>query len=140
MTDKILIGTTEDYGRIYLRKHSWNQGWFWGFGYLANKNCHYHMKSYLDGEHWEINKTFTTSPLTQENWYIILDLFKQAYALKEAAEIYQYGGHISQRLKNVTDIITNQGHADLLNHDLKVLLDTTWDYICNPINPDASLL
>ena len=98
------------------------------------------MKSYLDGEHWEINKTFITSPLTQENWYIILDLFKQAYALKEAAEIYQYGGHISQRLKNVTDIITNQGHADLLNHDLKVLLDTTWDYICNPINPDASLL
>ena len=28
---------------LYIDKHSWDCGWYWGFGYLGNKNCHYHV-------------------------------------------------------------------------------------------------
>ena len=30
--DKIYLGNTTEYGRLYLSKHSWDCGWYWGFG------------------------------------------------------------------------------------------------------------
>ena len=128
--DKIYIGTTKDKERINLSKHSWDCGWYWGFGYLGNRNLHYHFKYYLDGTHWHIEDVFDESPLTQENWWIILDLFKQAYALKAATEVYRHGGYITTS-RNITDVIQNYGYADLINHDLEIILNTIWDYITN---------
>ena len=38
----IFIGINND-EKIYLSAPSWDCGWYWGFGYLGNKNCHYHV-------------------------------------------------------------------------------------------------
>ena len=41
---KQLLGYTKyDHKPIYLDGFSWDCGWYWGFGYLGNKNCHYHV-------------------------------------------------------------------------------------------------
>ena len=39
---KTFIGTV-DGEKIYLSAPSWDCGWYWGFGYLGNNNCHYHV-------------------------------------------------------------------------------------------------
>jgi len=134
---KIYLGTSKDKERIHLSKHSWDCGWYWGFGYLGNNNIHYHFESYLDGNHWNIENVFDKTLLTQKNWWVIFDLFKQAYALKATAAVYQHGGYISAS-KNVTDVIQNYGYADLINHDLGILLNTIWDYITNELTNNSN--
>ena len=39
---KIQLGTVDNES-IFLSPPSWDCGWYWGFGYLDNKNCHYHL-------------------------------------------------------------------------------------------------
>ena len=41
-TEKIALGKV-DGNTIYLSSPSWDCGWYWGFGYLGNKDCHYHI-------------------------------------------------------------------------------------------------
>jgi hypothetical protein len=60
-------------------------------------------------------------------------LFIQAYALKECAEIYQYGGHQTTE-KQITDIIKDKAKADNLNKDLKKVLDLIWDLVNKRLN------
>jgi hypothetical protein len=115
---KIYLGHSEQYGAVYLSRHSWDCNWYYGLGYLGNKNCHYHFESYLDGKHWKIEDVFTKTWLNQSQWWILLDMFKQAYALKHCAEVYRYGGHISSK-SSVTDIIQSADKAAIINDDLR---------------------
>ena len=32
---------------IYLRKHTFDCGWYWGFGYVGNYRCHHHFETFL---------------------------------------------------------------------------------------------
>ena len=41
-----LLGTDEYGIKYWLESESWDCNWYWGFGYLGNKNCHYHLKNY----------------------------------------------------------------------------------------------
>lgn len=126
--DKIYLGKIDN-DRIYLKKHSWDCGWYWGFGYLGNKNSHFHIESLLQRE-TNINAIFSKTKLTQDQWWIIRDLFIQAYALKKCAEVYQYGGHQTSET-GITDIIQNKDKANAINKDLEIILNTVWDYITN---------
>jgi uncharacterized protein YerC len=54
-------------------------------------------------------------------------LFKQAYALKECAEVYQYGGHCTTSAE--TKVIKSLDVAKMLNQDLKIVLDTVWELL-----------
>ncbi len=121
---------------IYISKHSWDCGWYWSFGYLSNKNCHFHLNSL-----WSVNNQllmsadiFSDTNITEKEWWVIRDLYMQAYALKEAAAVYQYGGH-QTCLTGVTDMLKNQAMADQLNKDLEKLLDTAWDFVCKAVEP-----
>jgi pyrroloquinoline quinone (PQQ) biosynthesis protein C len=71
---------------------------------------------------------FTETKITDHQWWNILDLFKQAYALKEAAEVYSHGGHLSGNNEVVT-IINNEEKEDAINRDLKIVLDHLWAYL-----------
>lgn len=118
---------------IYISKHSWDCDWYWGFGYIGNKHLHTNISSLIKGES-DINKIFSSTKLTQNDWWIIRDLFKQAYALKPAAEIYRYGGH-QKTVEGLTDIIKNSDMAAKINADLQIVLDTLWDYLLAHAGP-----
>ena len=130
--DKIYLGNTTEYGRLYLSKHSWDCGWYWGFGYIGNSRLQMHIDSLINGE-YDVNKIFDGSTrITQDQWWIIRDLFRQAYALKAAAEVYQYGGHQTTR-PGMTDRIKNLEMAARINKDLEIVLNKVWDFIVNEV-------
>jgi len=124
---KIVLGKTED-GLMSIEKHSWDCGWYWGFGYIGNKNIHMHIESLIFTRETDVNKIFLETKLTQNQWWIIRDLFIQAYALKKAAEVYHYGGH-QTTVDGLTDIIKSPSMELQLNSDLEKLLNKTWEYL-----------
>lgn len=117
---------------IYLSKHSWDCGWYWGFGYLGNRNLHFHFDSLLDNSKYA-SDLFEDPKVSNNDWWVIRDLFVQAYALKKAAEVYYYGGHQTSR-KGVTDLIKDDTMVRRLNADLEKVLDTAWDFIQTAIS------
>jgi hypothetical protein len=126
--NKIYIGKQEN-ERIYLTKHKWDCGWYWGFGYVGNKDCHFHMNSIISDfckKDYKIENILEDSPFNQSEWWIILDLFKQAYAIKEASQVYRIGGHFSSK-QGTTDIIKNKDLEDILNNDLEKILNKIWE-------------
>jgi hypothetical protein len=136
MSDKIFLGTYAT-SKIYVSKHSWDCGWYWSFGYLGNKDCHYHFETYLQHKEpftgarldtYAIAKVFTNTWLTQDDWWVLLDLFRQAYALKDCAAVYRYGGFMTT-LTGVTDILQDTDKAAQCNADLERLLETIWAYL-----------
>ena len=130
--DKIYLGNTTEYGRLYLSKHSWDCRWYWGFGYIGNSRLHMHIDSLIGAEH-DIGNIFDKgSPITQDQWWLIRDLFKQAYALKAAAEVCQYGGHQTTR-PGMTYCIKNLEMAAQINKDLETVLDKVWDFLSNEV-------
>lgn len=131
-------GTYADGENIYLEKHSWDCGWYWGFGYVGNASCHFHFDSLLYPKNTKgmvlhcASEIFEKTNIDDKAWWVIRDLFVQAYALKRAAEVYRCGGHQTSE-KGVTDIIKNLELADKINADLKLVLDLVWDVVCNAV-------
>lgn len=133
--DKILLGRSVEFNEpIYLSKHEWACDWYWALGYLGNKNCHFHFESYLEGGKYDVSDHLKQTNITQREWWVIRDLFVQAYALKAAAEVYQCGGH-QTTCKDVTDVVKDLDKATRLNADLKIVLDVLWDFVCNAVKP-----
>lgn len=128
-------GTSADGENVWLTKHEWQCGWYWGFGYLGNKNCHFHFDSLLyikDGKgsvKYCASDLFESTNISDKEWWVMRDLFVQAYALQKAAEVYRNGGHQST-LAGVTDLIKDADIAKRLNADLEKVLNTLWDYAC----------
>ena len=114
---------------LYLTKHSWDCDWYWGMGYIGNKDLHCHFDNqFLRNPEYAISNIFESTNIKQSDWWIILDLFKQAYALQAAAEIYIHGGHMTSK-KNVTDIVHSDEMAASINKDLSKVLDKLWEYL-----------
>jgi hypothetical protein len=95
--DKILLGKDKQTGEnIYLSKPTWDCGWYWSFGYLGNKNCHYHLNGYANGRNinmydaliadYDLNETI------KANLWVFCEVVKTIYSLKEAAEVLGRGG------------------------------------------------
>lgn len=143
-TDKIYLGTIDN-EKIYLSKHSWDCNWYWGFGYLGNSRCQFHIESLIEYRYMtdsclnfnkevtnqnfcNIDTFFTDTWLTQKDWWILRDLFIQAYALRNANEVYKHGGHQTAVL-GITNIITSKTMQDSINKDLKKVLDVVWNYL-----------
>lgn len=136
---KILLGklnrdadVTASGENLYLEKHKWDCGWYWAMGYLGNVRCHFHFESFLDHNKLA-SELFETTPITDSEWWVIRDLFKQAYSLKAAAEVYLHGGHQTTR-EGITDILKSEDKAKALNADLELVLDLVWDFTCKAIN------
>ena len=131
--EKINLGMV-DGESCFLSKHSWDCDWYWGFGYVGNRNRHYHIES-LIGKETDVNIVFSDPFLTQKAWWIARDLFIQAYALKNAAEVYRYAGNQITEI-GITDVLKCQEKADQINTDLAILLDKTWDFLVNELNKE----
>ena len=135
MKARILLGIDPDKQPIYLTKHEWSCDWFWGFGWLGNKNLHFHMETFLIAGpdlYCAIDTFLPETKITQSEWWVILDLFKQAYALGHCAEVYRFGGYLKTR-KGVTDVIHDLDKAKALNADLEKLLDHIWMFVSDVV-------
>ena len=136
--NKIYLGI-KDGTHVHLEKHIWDCGWYWGFGYVVNCNSHMHMSSIMKPKNkqgnllvdWtDVNNVFESTWIPQDLWYIILDSFRQAYTLKDAARVYRYGGHIT----NNAPRIVNAERAASINKDIETILNTVWRYLEIGIN------
>lgn len=114
--DRIYIGNNQN-KRIYLSAPSWDCGWYWGFGYLGNSNCHYHV----DGLNKEINlydaliEHFGDSlQISTSDLWTFAELFETFYSLKKTAEVLGRGGsHLTSNL--CKDIIINKDEVKRIN-------------------------
>lgn len=133
MAEKIFIGRVRDNSKLktvagqplYISKHEWSCGWYWSFGSIGNKSLYTGLNSLGIAAASEI---FDSCPFSDAEWYCILDLYKQAYALQMAADIYQHGGLVTVN-KDISGIIQNKERADLLNMDLIIVLDKAWELL-----------
>jgi len=116
---KIFFGINKETNeRIYLDKPSWDCGWYWGFGYLGNKDCHYHLSSYKNGRNINMYDALITdydlNAKIKENLWEFCELVESSYVLKETAEVLGRGG--SHYTTNVcSDIIKNEVEVKRIN-------------------------
>jgi len=130
----IYLGRHKTWGPTYLRKHKWDCGWYWGMGYVGNRNCHWHIDSIIHhpdrestrySDKWtDLSHHFESTWLNQDQWWILRDLFISAYALKKTAEVYRYGGHQTGKADQYR--VTNEAMAKQLNADLETILNNIW--------------
>lgn len=134
--ERFFFGTRKsDNVKIYLSKPSWDCGWYWSFGYLGNKNEHYHLDSYRtvnhylkleDGSHKFITEQrnkcmydclledYTLNKNIEKHLWTFCELFTTAYSLKETAEVLGRGG--SHMTTNpVADVIKNEDEVKRIN-------------------------
>ncbi|MES2287747.1 MAG: hypothetical protein V4547_18800 [Bacteroidota bacterium] len=93
---KIFIGK-HDEENIYLSAPSWDCSWYWGFGYLGNKNSHYHVDGLNSKENINLfdafKKHFGSSLVVRDSQlWTLCELFQTFYVLKETAEVLGRGG------------------------------------------------
>jgi len=115
---------------ISIERHSWDCGWYWGFGYIGNRNLHTHAKIFIDELLWsDVNEVFEENIFkTDDNFWIFKDLLVQAYALKETAEVYKNGGHCVLK-KGLTDVIQSDLKYEETNKDLEIVLNKLWGFL-----------
>lgn len=129
--EKIFIGINND-EKIYLSAPSWDCGWYWGFGYLGNKNCHYHVDGLTKHETYNhekgcfnyeflnlydgFKKHFGTSLIVRDSQlWKLAELFKTFYTLRECAEILGRGG-AHYTTNPCKDIILNTEETARINN------------------------
>jgi hypothetical protein len=109
---------------VFLAPPSWDCGWYWGFGYIRNRNLHTHynclclkkLEKYnykkqvyelTDFIHiLEQNPNFQTTLSRSKQWQLS-DYMKSFYALKEASEVLgrgssHYTGQVNTSIKNTS--------------------------------------
>jgi len=114
---------------LSIEKHSWDCSWYWGFGYIGNRNLHTHSSVFIHELLWhDVNQVFDKSLFKSNNdFWIFKDLLKQAYTLQECAEVYQHGGHCITNDK--TQLINSKEKAETINKDLEKILNSLWDML-----------
>ena len=136
MSERIYLGKAKDTTtfemvageKLWVEKHNWDCEWYWGFGYIGNRNLHCHFEQFCN-EPFDFHATWETTPFTENELWVILDCFIQAYALKRAAEVYYYGGNcINSAYRNI-----DKAGGEVLNKDLKNLLDWVWNFMLKEV-------
>lgn len=135
-TNGQLKGTSKKYiwihngERIYLSAPSWDCEWYWGFWYLGNQNCHYHLEwlkkiqtynhakkvfeyEFVNLYDW-IKKHFTDLQITDWKLRTFCELVETAYNLKKTAEVLGRGGshYTTNPLK---ELIKNEEEVKRIN-------------------------
>jgi hypothetical protein len=137
----ILLG--ENNGeKIYLSPPSWDCGWYWGFGYLGNKDCHYHVDGLKKIETYDHKKQVwnyelvnlyegfkrhfgKTLRVRESKLWTLAELFETFYTLKETAEVLGRGGsHLTSN--PCKDIIINENEVKRIN---EIVMPTIFDSI-----------
>lgn len=102
---RVFLGKSKKYKEpIYLYTPTFDCDWYWGFGYLGNNNCHYHLSNYQQEFTSGVVRNIDMHDALQRDYglceslrnpntlWTFCELFKTAYALAEVAQIYNRGG------------------------------------------------
>lgn len=135
MAEKIYLGRHQG-EPIYLTKHKWDCKWYWGFGYLGNDHWHFHFSSILE-DHRLVSEYFDSTTISNSDWWVIRELFAQAYALKAAYEVFYRGGANQSHRKGVTDLLGDKELALRLKDDMERLLDRVWGFTCQAVKSES---
>ena len=136
---KVRLGIV-DKQSIYLSPPSWDCGWYWGFGYLGNKNCHYHVDTIDESVNLKnaLDKHFGDSYLIIPSLrWTFAELFRSFYYLKRTAEVLGKGGsHLASN--PCSEIIKNETETIRINKDvLPAIFDEIYKIIDKSIKfPD----
>jgi hypothetical protein len=130
---KILLGKNNN-ENIYLSPPSWDCNWYWGFGYLGNNNCHYHVESLKKIEKYNFDKKvfeyefvnlydgfkkhFGNTLIVRDSaLWTLSELFETFYKLRNIAEIYNRGGsHLTTN--PCKELIKNEEEVKRINNIL----------------------
>lgn len=152
-----LKGTLEP---VFLTDFKWDCGWYWGGGYIGNKNFHTHfdgcflecvdsrghslnsrgatfldpwqkVPEYCDEKKvkrlrngagvWEdLDFFLDNAQYDSKQWWRIKDLFKQFYTLRDAAEVFQHGGHCTSKGRTPGEI--NKDLAAAINKQIETVI------------------
>lgn len=117
--DKIYIGINPDNEKEYLAPPSWDCNWYWGFGYLQNKNIHHHIDCINKDKNLfnAIKEYYTDLQLDNNKLWVFCELMATFYTLKETANLYYRGGsHYTQNPLN--HLLQNKTEYDHINNEL----------------------
>lgn len=113
---RIVLGK-QDGKNIYLSPPLWSCGWYWSFGYLGNKDCHYHLHSIGSKNMCNNLKEHFGESLKINNddiLYVFCEIATTIYALKETAEVLGRGG--SHYTTNpCAEVIKNREEVNRIN-------------------------
>ena len=121
--------------RVWLAPPSLDCGWYWGFGYIQNRNLHSHYDSVclkklerynVEKQVWQLesdychklndSKDFTEIPFSETVLWKLSDYMQSFYALKEAAEVFGRGSsHVSG---NVEPVLLDKAMCDKINNEM----------------------
>lgn len=123
--DKIKLGTIDN-RPIYLSPPSWDCGWYWGFGYLGNSDCHYHVDGIAEKNqnlYDALKEHFGESLIVKDDKdiWVLAELFKTFYILKKTAELYHSGG-AGITTNPLTEIIKNETDRRKINEEIMPLI------------------
>lgn len=146
-----LLGSDAEGTNYWLEEAKWDCGWYWGFGYVEtytnNKNphkskdiqSHSHIDSSFMGQmqKYDFEKkcsinseyvhnifdapTLQETTFTEQEGWVLSELFKSFYMLKQSAGMFRNGG------SNVTtnpcsELIKNEDWAKLINQEILPLI------------------
>jgi hypothetical protein len=125
--NKILL-FKKDNNRYYLRKPTFDCGWYWGLGYLATgRGSHGHFDDYFkDKPFYDAWVDFDDTPFTKEEAYIITDYMRQLYRLRKMADMYHHGSTWITEKANVLNQFAEQNTAEY-KRICNVLIPTVWN-------------
>ena len=120
--EKIFIGKSDNQNE-YLASPSWDCDWYWGFGYLQNKNIHHHLDSLIkDKNMFDAIKEYygdtINKKLTQDDFkplWTFCELVSTFYALKETAELLGRGGS-NYKSNPCSELIKNNAEVERINN------------------------
>lgn len=130
-----LLGRDKDGINYWLEESKWECAWYWGFGYVETYtnnskphlskdiNSHQHLSSIFGKQGDVFVPNIFDSPILvettfneQEGW-ILSELIKSAYQLKESAELFVRGGsHITTN--PCFQLVKNEDWAKKINSEI----------------------
>ena len=121
------LGKDKDGVWYWLEEPSWDCDWYWGFGYLEIYNKpktdikeHYHFDSLLKG--WgldDIEKHFSSFVLKEKEMWVLADLMKSYYTLRETASFYHQGSsNYTETKTNIKDL----KFCKRINNDIEIII------------------
>lgn len=147
---KYLLGLDQYGDEMWLTAASWDCEWYWGFGYIHQKDSHTHVDSRLMGKQevyncdkncWQLSSDyvhnifhspeFSATSFTEAEGWVLSELFSTFYILEETAGMYNRGGsHVADN--PLMHVLKNKEQEDHIN---KILLPAIFEEIYKILRP-----